>query len=82
MKYEAASKVSEVSDHLLSEDSDMHTNTQYAPLSPTSLGDCAITLFSAKDKVISAQSWLEYFSPLLECFQMNTVIVLKVDYFQ
>lgn len=41
IKYEPESNVSEVSDQLLREDSDINKNKQYAPLSPTSLGDWA-----------------------------------------
>lgn len=44
IKYELASNVWEVSDHLLREDSDMNTNKQYAPLSLTSLGDWVINI--------------------------------------
>lgn len=53
LKYEPASNVSEVSDHLLREDSDMNTNKQYAPLSPTSLGDWTIN---------TTQSFHNYFT--------------------
>lgn len=46
IKYGPASNVSEVSDHLLREDSDINKNKQYAPLSPTSLGDWAMNRVS------------------------------------
>ena len=45
--------VAEVSDNLLREDSDMRTFTEYAPLSPVSLGDWAIN---------NTQSFCNYFS--------------------
>lgn len=53
IKYEPTSNVPEVSDHLLREDSDIIKNEQYAPLSPTSLGDWAIN---------TTQSFHNYFT--------------------